>query len=163
MGYTPAGGIPMGTRSGYLDPGVMLELAARFDPLSLRDIVFHQMGLLALSDGESSDMNDLLASTSEAAQFAVTYFCQQISSAIGSFAARAGGIDGLVFTGGIGENSALIRQKICRPLEFMGFTLDDATNQSGNLRISSTASHPILVIRADEEQHIATLCQKFLV
>ena len=91
MGYTPAGGITMGTRSGDMDPGVMLELAQRHDPVTLRDIVFHKMGLLALSDGESSEMSDLLDSKSASAAFAVEYFCRQVSGAIGSLAAKAGG------------------------------------------------------------------------
>jgi len=95
MGYTPAGGIPMGTRSGDLDPGVMLELAGRYDNAALTELVYHRMGLLALSDGESSDMAQLLASNSPAAAFAVDHFCREVRAAIGAFAARAGGIDAL--------------------------------------------------------------------
>ncbi len=160
MGYTPAGGIPMGTRSGDLDPGVMLELAQRHDPATLRDIVFHKMGLLALSDGESSDMSELLASHSAPAHFAVDYFCRQISGAIGSLAAKAGGIDVLVFTGGIGEHAPEIRAKICENLSFIGFKLDTATNQTSQPRISASFAKPILVIPADEEAMIQELCSQ---
>ncbi|MDD2915108.1 MAG: acetate kinase [Gallionella sp.] len=158
MGYTPAGGITMGTRSGDLDPGVMLELALQHDPATLRDIVFHRMGLLALSDGESSEMSDLLDSASQPARFAVEYFCQQVSGAIGSLAAKAGGLDAIVFTGGIGENSAEIRQRICAKLAFIGFFLDLSANKLCATRISLPDSKPLLVIKADEEDMMRKLC-----
>lgn len=160
MGYTPAGGVAMGTRSGDLDPGVMLELAQHHDTATLRDIVFHKMGLLALSDGESSEMSDLLSSTSTAAQFAVDYFCRDVAGAIGSLAAKAGGIDALVFTGGIGEHARLIRDKICAPLAFMGISLDDAANREAAIKINHLNSIPVLVIAADEESAIHSLCSK---
>lgn len=158
MGYTPAGGIPMGTRSGDLDPGVMLELSKRYNAEQLSNVVFHKMGLLALSGGESSEMTDLLASGSQNAQFAVAYFCRQVRAAIGSFAAKAGGIDALVFTGGIGEHSAEIREQICAPLAFLGFALDPAANRDGSGRISCAGDKPVLVVPADEEVMIRNLC-----
>lgn len=158
MGYTPAGGIPMGTRSGDLDPGVMLELAKRYTPEALSDLVFHNMGLLALSAGESSEMNELLSSKSEAARFAVDYFCRQVRAAIGGFAAKAGGIDALVFTGGIGEHSAIVREKICAPLAFLGFALDQAANLAGIMEIGRIDHKPVLVVPADEEVMIRNLC-----
>jgi acetate kinase len=158
MGYTPAGGITMGTRSGDLDPGVMVELAKRYSPEQLGDIVFHKMGLLALSNGESAEMQDLLASQSEHARFAVEYFCQQVRGAIGALAAKAGGVDALVFTAGIGEHSAEIRQQICAPLAFMGFSLDAALNQAHAEQIQQAASKPILIIPADEEIMMRNLC-----
>ncbi|MBU1424715.1 MAG: acetate kinase [Gammaproteobacteria bacterium] len=161
MGYTPAGGIVMGTRSGDLDPGVMLELSKRFDPAQLGDIVFHKMGLLALSNGESSEMVDLLASPSEPARFAVDYFCHQTRAAIGSLAAKAGGIDALVFTGGIGEHAAEIRQTICDPLGFLGLALDRVANKDGLARIESRGAKPVLIIPADEEAMIKELCLPF--
>jgi acetate kinase len=159
MGYTPAGGIAMGTRSGDLDPGVMLELARRYDGAQLSDIVFHKMGLLALSDGESSEMRDLLASGSAQARFAVEFFCREVRAAIGSLAAKAGGIDALVFSGGIGEHAPAIRATICSPLGFLGFSLDGAANSAAAARIERTGSKPILVIPADEEAMIYRLCQ----
>ncbi|NOT68484.1 MAG: acetate kinase [Methylophilaceae bacterium] len=162
MGYTPAGGITMGTRSGDLDPGVMLELAKRYDAIQLSDLVFHKMGLLALSDGESSDMSQLLASSSVQAKFAIDYFCRQVRAAIGSFAAKVGGLDALVFTGGIGEHAASLRAEICHPLNFMGFALNTEVNTLGAINIASSTSKPILVIPADEEAMIQSLCLIFL-
>jgi len=161
MGYTPAGGITMGTRSGDIDPGVMLELAKRYTADELSDMVYHHMGLLALSNGISSEMSDLLASDSPQAKFAVDYFCRQVRAAIGSLAAKAGGIDALVFTGGIGEHAAVIREKICAPLDFIGFVLDTSTNKANAIRIERHASKPILVIPADEEAMIHHLCLTF--
>lgn len=161
MGYTPAGGITMGTRSGDIDPGVMLELSKRYDSTQLSDIVFHKMGLLALSNGESSEMSNLLASDSEQAKFAVSYFCRQVRAAIGSLAGKSGGIDALVFTGGIGEHSAVIREEICSPLDFLGFSLDNEANKAGALRIETQGTKPALVISADEEAMIHKLCLTF--
>jgi len=158
MGYTPAGGIVMGTRSGDLDPGVMLELAQRHDVDTLRDIVFHRMGLLALSNGEGSEMRDLLDSNSEAARFAVDYFCRQVSGAVGSLAAKAGGLDALVFTGGIGEHSSLIRDRICSTLAFMGIRLDPVANAKHAPRIDDSGAIPVCIIPADEENTIRKLC-----
>jgi len=157
MGYTPAGGIPMGTRSGDLDPGVMLELGRHRNHEELVDLVYHHMGLLALSDGESSDMETLLASPTAAARFAVDYFCRQVSGAIGAFAARAGGIDALVFTAGIGEHAAGIRAQICEPLAFMGLQLDPDANRRHDTRLHAPTSKPVLRIPADEESMIRDL------
>ncbi len=158
MGYTPAGGIPMGTRSGDLDPGVMLELAKRYNPEQLSDVVYHKMGLMALSAGEGSEMKDLLSSNSENAQFAVDYFCRQVRAAIGGFAAKAGGIDALVFSGGIGEHSPEVREKICAPLAFLGFALNQAANHSGMKKIGLAGHKPVLIVPADEEVMIHNLC-----
>ena len=158
MGYTPAGGIPMGTRSGDLDPGVMLELAKRYTPEKLSDLVFHQMGLIALSSGESSEMNELLSSHSDNAKFAVDYFCRQVRAAIGGFAAKAGGIDALIFTGGIGEHSHEVREKICTPLAFLGLALDTAANHAGVMKIGIPGHKPVLIVPADEEVMIHNLC-----
>ncbi|MCK9395054.1 MAG: acetate kinase [Methylobacter sp.] len=158
MGYTPAGGIPMGTRSGDLDPGVMLELAKRYNPEQLSDMVFHKMGLMALSAGENSEMNDLLSSHSDNAKFAIDYFCRQVRAAIGGFAAKVGGIDALVFSGGIGEHSAEVREKICAPLAFLGFALDLAANNSGTDEIGLAGCRPVLIVPADEEVMIRDLC-----
>jgi acetate kinase len=158
MGYTPAGGITMGTRSGDIDPGVMLELSKRYDATQLSDIVFHRMGLLALSNGENSEMSELLTSDSAHAKFAASYFCRQVRAAIGSLAAKSGGIDALVFTGGIGEHSSAIREMICAPLDFLGFKLDNVANDAGSIRIESKETKPVLVIPADEEAMIHRLC-----
>ena len=161
MGYTPAGGITMGTRSGDLDPGVMLELARRYNNEELSDMVYHQMGLFALSDGESSEMSALVASNTAAARFAVEYFCRQVRAAIGGFAAQAGGIDALVFTAGIGEHSGLVRSLVCAPLGFLGFQLDDQANQAHATVLNGHSSKPILRVAADEEAMIYFLTKKF--
>lgn len=157
MAYTPAGGIPMGTRSGDLDPGVMLALAERYTTEQLSDLIYHHMGLIALSDGLSSDMAQLLASDTDAARFAVDYFCQQVRGAIGALAAKAGGINALVFTAGIGEHAALVRAKICAPLAFLGFNLAAERNVSHQSQIHAADSKPVLVIPADEEAMICSL------
>lgn len=162
MGYTPAGGIPMGTRSGDLDPGVMLELAKRYTPFELTDLVYHRMGLIALSAGEDCEMSALLGSKSADAHFAVQYFCRQVRAAIGAFAAKAGGIDALVFTGGIGEHSSPIRDMICNPLEFLGFRLDDHSNQDNEVMLAAAGSKPVLNLAADEEKEIGLLVRQLL-
>lgn len=162
MGHTPAGGIVMGTRSGDLDPGVMLELARRYDQAALADLVYHKMGLLALSQGESSEMNDLVESSSAPARFAVAYFCRQVQAAIGAFAAKVGGIDALVFSGGIGEHSAEVRAEICSNLRFIGFELDAEANHVHALRIGRAGYKPVLIIPADEEKMIRDLCLESL-
>ena len=151
MGYTPAGGICMATRSGDIDPGVMLELARRHDVDILSDITNNQMGLFALSDGESGEMDKLLKSTAISAKFAVDYFCREVTAAIGSLAAKAGGIDALVFSGGIGEHAAEVRAKICVPLAFIGIKLDEAANLQQIEKLHQPDSLPILRIETDEE------------
>lgn len=161
MGYTPAGGIPMGTRAGDLDPGVMLELAKRFNHEQLSNMVYHQMGLIALSDGESNEMSELIASNSAQAEFAVSYFCRQVRAAIGSLAAKAGGIDALVFTGGIGEHSAEVRAEICSRLDFIGISLNDESNMKHATSIGCQGTKPVLVIPADEEVMMHRLCLTF--
>lgn len=162
MGYSPAGGIPMGTRSGDLDPGVMLELARRHGDAELADLVYHRMGLLALSDNEDSEMSALLRSRSASARFAVEYFARQVRAAIGGYAAKAGGLDALVFTGGIGEHAAEVRSLICGPLGFLGFELDDGANRTHPTVLNTAASKPILRIAADEEAEIARLTARVL-
>ncbi len=157
MGYTPAGGIPMGTRSGDMDPGVMLELAKHYDSQALSDLVYHRMGLLALSAGESSEMHHLLESHSPTAGFAVDYFCRHVRAAIGAFAAKAGGVDALVFSGGIGEHAPQIRERICQSLGFLGLILDAEANQANRPWISATGFKPVLRIAADEEAVIRDL------
>lgn len=162
MGHTPAGGIPMGTRSGDLDPGVMLELSKRYDTLELSRLVYQQMGLLALSDGETSEMSTLLESPTPAARFAVEYFARQVRGAIGSYAAKSGGIDALVFTGGIGEHAAAVRALICEPLGFLGFALDAEANARNAQRVSTPGSRPVLVLPADEEAEIVRLTARLV-
>ena len=157
MGYSTAGGIPMGTRSGDIDPGVILELFNRFDSAQLAALVYHQMGLIALSDGESSEMQALVESDSENAKFAVAYFARQVRAAIGGYAAKVGGIDALVFTGGIGEHARLVRALICEPLAFLGFHLNADANALDLTFLNTLTSKPILIVPADEEAEIERL------
>jgi acetate kinase len=159
MGYSTAGGIVMGTRCGDIDPGVMLELAKRYDNAQLSSLIYEKSGLLALSDGESSEMSVLATSNSEAASFAVAYFAQQVRAAIGSYAAEAGGIDALVFTGGIGEHSKLVRTLVCEQLGFLGFALNPEANLANLTILNSASSKPILIVPADEETEIARLAE----
>ncbi len=157
MGYTPAGGVVMGTRGGDLDSGLMVELAKRFPPDALADLVYRRMGLLALSDGEESEMADLLASRTPAARFAVDYFSRQVRAAVGALAAKAGGVDARVFTGGIGEHAAPVRALVCDPLGFLGFRLERDANANDAPVIHAPGSKPVLIVPADEEGMIRGL------
>ena len=161
MGFTPAAGLPMSTRTGDLDPGVMSYLAQSesLDASALQRMVNHESGLLGVSES-SSDVRDLLAreSTDARAAEALALFCYQTKKWIGAFAAALGGLDTLVFAGGIGENSAPIRARICDGLEFLGIELDAARNAAGAPRISADSSRvAVCVIRTDEESVIAGL------
>ncbi len=162
MGYTPAGGIPMGTRSGDLDPGVMLALGERMNGNELAHCVYHEMGLLALSDNESNEMAELLASPTAAAGFAVEYFCRQVRGAVGALACKAGGLDALVFTGGIGEHAAPVRAVICDGLGLLGLRLDEAANAAHHPRIEAAGSKPVLIVAADEDGMIRQLTAQCL-
>jgi acetate kinase len=166
MGFTPAAGLPMSTRTGDLDPGVMSYLALHesLDPSALQRMVNHESGLLGVSES-SADVRDLLAreSTDVRAAEALELFCYQAKKWIGAFAAALGGLDTLVFAGGIGENSAPIRGRICAGLEFLGIELDDARNAAGARRISLDASRvAVRIIRTDEESVIASLTSECL-
>lgn len=159
MGFTPAAGVPMGTRSGDLDPGLVRYLAQAegMDALAFDRMVNHQSGLLGLSD-TSSDIRELLAAETDdpRAAEALALFCYRIKQTIGAFAAALGGIDGLVFSGGIGENSPAIRERICAGLEFLGIAVDSALNRSGAAVVSSAASRvSVRIIPTDEEAVIA--------
>jgi acetate kinase len=160
MGYTTAGGVAMGTRSGDLDPGVMLALFERYDLEALKQLVYHQMGLIALSDGESSDMSALVSSQTDSAAFAVAYFAHQVRGAIGSFAAKWGELDAIVFTGGIGEHAQHIRALICKPLGFLGFDLDDVANHAHHAILNTPSAKPVCIIPADEEGEMAHLIRE---
>ena len=160
MGFTPASGIMMGSRSGDLDPGLVSYLARteKMDTPQFQDMVNHASGLLGVSE-VSSDLRDLLALETDdiRAAEAVAMFCYQAKKWIGSFAAALGGLDTLVFAGGIGENAPLIRRRICDDLDFLGIQLDDARNATNAPLISPDASRvTVRVIHTDEEMMIAT-------
>ena len=157
MGFTALDGLPMGTRCGELDPAVVLHLIREkgMSPAALDDLLYHRSCLLGLS-GISSDFRDLLASKDERAKFAIEVFCYRVSRHIGSLAAALGGLDGLVFTAGVGENAASVRAEICRAIAWLGLVLDDDANARHDLRISSSESRvQAYVIPTDENLMIA--------
>lgn len=159
MGLTPAAGLVMSSRSGDLDPGLFSFLAdsENMTAAQFNHMVNHESGLLGLSE-TSADMHDLLALSTEdtRANEAVALFCYQAKKCIGAYAAAIGGLDTLVFSGGIGENSAEIRARICEDLEFMGIQLDTTLNAANAAVISSSQSKvDIRVIPTDEEWMMA--------
>ncbi|MBL0057863.1 MAG: acetate/propionate family kinase [Elusimicrobia bacterium] len=166
MGFTPAAGLVMGTRPGDLDPGVAWHLLknAGLSPDQYNHLIHHESGLLGVSE-TSSDMRDLIERerTDVRAAEAVDLFCYQTKKWIGSFAAVLGGMETLVFSGGIGENSSVVRERICEGLGFLGIALDRRRNSKGEEIISTTGSKTtIRVIRTDEEAQIAELVQRVL-
>lgn len=157
MGFSPLDGVPMATRPGSLDPGIVLWLMqqALLSPEDIEDLLNHQSGLLGLS-GLSGDMEVLLQSTEPAAAEAIDYFVHHIHRAIASLTATLGGIDTLIFTGGIGENSATIRQRICQQARWLGISLDTTANQNHYSRISPPdAAVSVWRIPTNEELVIA--------
>jgi acetate kinase len=159
MGLTPAGGLVMSTRVGDLDPGVIVYLLREkgMTPAEMNNLINHQAGLLGIS-GISGDMHDLLAQegTKADAGLAVEIFCYQARKFIGALAASLSGLDTLIFTGGIGENSAIIRARICDPLRFLGIVLDKGLNGVNFPIISRIDSRvTVRVMKTDEELMIA--------
>src|SRR3954470_15700217 len=141
MGFTPVDGLVMGTRTGALDPGVILYLMQHeaMSAAEVERLINERSGLLGMS-GLSSDMRTLLASADPAARNAVDLFVYRIGRELGSLAAALGGLDGLVFTGGIGERAAAIRARVCHDAQWLGITLDKAANEAGGPRISAPGS-----------------------
>ncbi|MGC2049460.1 MAG: acetate/propionate family kinase [Gallionella sp.] len=157
MGFSPLDGIPMGTRPGAIDPGVLLYLAGQrgMSPAALEELLYKESGLLGLS-GVSNDMRMLLESREPRAQLAVDYFVHYVSKEIGALAAVLRGLDGLVFTAGIGENSAEIRARILNACAWMGIMLDADANQRGGPCITVTGSDvSAWVVPTNEELMIA--------
>jgi len=159
MGFTPAAGVPMSTRSGDLDPGLDWYLAQteRMTAQQFHWMINRESGLLGVSE-TSSDLRDLLAreASDVRAAEAVALFCYLIKKWIGAFAAALGGLDTLVFSGGIGENAPAIRARICEVLRFLGVQFDETRNAAGDPVISAGKSHvEVRVIRTDEEVVIA--------
>jgi len=156
MGFSALDGLPMGTRCGQLDPGVLLYLLRKGNGVeALERLLYHDSGLLGLS-GFSNDVRDLLASGDPGARLALDYFVYRAGREIASLAGALGGIDALVFTAGIGENSPEMRARICARLEWLGIRLDTDANRHGGPRISNPQS-PVSawVIPTDEERMIA--------
>jgi acetate kinase len=157
MGFTAVDGLVMGTRCGSIDPGVILYLMdeLKMDTRAVEDLIYKRSGLLGVS-GISSDMRTLLASDDPHARFAVELFTYRIGRELGSLAAALGGIDALVFTGGIGERAGLVRDRVCRRAGWLGLELDPGANGKDGPRISVDASRVAAwVIPTDEELMIA--------
>jgi len=157
MGFTALDGLPMGTRCGQLDPGVLLYLMTEkgMGPAAISDLLYKNAGLKGLS-GESHDVRALEASTSQPAQDALAYFADRGRREIGGLASCLGGIDAMVLTGGIGENAANVRSAMLTDMEWMGIALDPQANQRGDTVISLPASRvQVLVLKTDEERMLA--------
>jgi acetate kinase len=164
MGFTAVDGLMMGTRCGALDPGVLLYLMQehRMDAAAIEDLIYRKSGLLGVS-GISSDMRTLRASSDPRAREAIALFVYRIVREIGSLTAALGGLDGIVFSGGIGENDAATRTEVVDGCGWAGAMLDAERNARGEGRISADASRiPVLVIRTDEERLIARQTIKLL-
>jgi acetate kinase len=164
MGFTPADGLPMGTRCGALDPGVILYLIdeRKMDARAIERLLYNESGLLGVS-GISSDMRALLASDAAAAKLAVDLYVYRIRRELGSLAAALGGLDAIVFTGGVGENAVAIRERVCRDAAWLGVELDATTNAGGGPRISVGWSRvSAWVVPANEELMIARHTQRVL-
>lgn len=163
MGFSTLDGLPMGTRAGALDPGIILYLLDQgWNKSRLTDLLYHQCGLLGLS-GLSADMRELMASTSDAARFAVDYFCYRAARMAASLACAMEGLDTLVFTGGVGEHQPPVREKICQRLGWMGVELDVEANREGVGLLGRAGSRcRILVLSCDEESEIVRRCAEEL-
>jgi acetate kinase len=157
MGFSPLDGVPMGTRPGALDPGVLLHLLDHHGMAGadLERLLYKESGLLGLS-GVSNDMRVLLDSDEPRARLAVDYFVHHVAKQIGALAAVLGGVDGLVFTAGIGEHAPAIRARILRACAWLGVAADRAANARGGPRISTANSAvSAWVIPTNEELMIA--------
>jgi acetate kinase len=164
MSFTPADGLPMGTRCGALDPGVILYLIdeRKMDARAVEKLLYHESGLLGVS-GISSDMRTLLSSNSASARLAIDVFVYRIRRELGSLAAALGGLDAIVFTGGIGEHAPAIRERVCRDAAWLGVEPDEAANARGGPRISASGSRvSVWVVPTDEELMIARHTQRVL-
>jgi acetate kinase len=164
MGFTAVDGLPMGTRSGNLDPGVVLYLLdeLQMDARAIEKLLYQQSGLLGVS-GISSDMRTLLASDEPRAKFAVELFVYRIGRELGSLAAALGGFNALVFTAGIGEHAVAIRERVCQNAAWLGVELDPAANAAGGPRISTAESRVAAwVVPTNEELMIARQTRRLL-
>jgi acetate kinase len=157
MGFTALDGLMMGTRCGSIDPGVILYLQQQkgMSPDEIQRLLYEQSGLLGTS-GLSGDMRELLASDHPSAREAVELFVYRVGREAGALASSLGGLDGLVFTGGIGENSPVVRALVCRRLAWLGVEIDREANEAGAPKIDTPASRvAVRIIPTDEERMIA--------
>ncbi|WP_249139031.1 acetate/propionate family kinase [Actibacterium sp. MT2.3-13A] len=162
MGFSALDGLPMGTRTGQIDPGVLLYLMEfeKMDAAALTRLLYKESGLKGLS-GISNDMRTLEASDAPEAAQAIDYFTARIRHEIGALTADLGGLDALVFTGGIGEHSALVRERVCGGMGWLGLSVDAGANAENAPEIG-TGRMRVLVIPTDEERVIARAVARFL-
>jgi acetate kinase len=163
MGFSTLDGVPMGTRSGQIDPGVLLYLlqAKGYDANSLSDLLYKDSGLKGLS-GISNDMRDLEGSSDPNAARAISYFAHRVRYEIGGLTSALGGLDALVFCGGIGEHSAHLRGLVMQGLGWLGIVGDDERNAASAHKISADGSGvPVFVVPTNEELRIAELSEQF--
>jgi acetate kinase len=164
MGFTALDGLPMGTRCGALDPGVILYLLQQrnMTPGAIEDLLYHSAGLLGVS-GISSDMRTLLENEDPRARDAVDLFVFRVVREIGALAASVGGLDGLVFTAGIGEHAAEIRRRVCEGIAWLGTEIDPAANRAGGPRLTNPTSRvSAWMIPTDEDLMIARHTQRLV-
>jgi acetate kinase len=167
MGLTPTGGIPMATRTGDLDPGVLLYLqrAKCMDADSLETLLNHDAGLAALSGG-TGDMRQLQTAADKGAHdaaLAIEVFCLAIRKLVGGYAAVLGGLDMLIFAGGIGEYSARVRSGVCEGLRFLGVLIDEHRNQANEGTLSDSSSAvPVCIVASQEDREIARHCRAMM-
>ena len=155
MSFSALDGLPMGTRCGSLDPGVILFLLREKSREEIEELLYKKSGLLGIS-GISNDVRELLASDSRLAAEAIDFFVYRAVREIGSLTAALGGLDALIFTAGVGENSPVIRRRICEGLGWLGIRIDPAANERGRQCISPAGASPsVWVIPTDEERVIA--------
>jgi acetate kinase len=164
MGFTAVDGLPMGTRCGAIDPGVLLYLMdeRKLDARAIERLIYNESGLLGMS-GISSDMRTLLGSADPRARLAIDVYLYRIRRELGSLAGALGGLDALVFTAGIGENAAAIRERVCRDAAWLGIDLDVAANRAGGPRISTPGSRASAwMVPTDEELMIGRHTRRLL-
>jgi acetate kinase len=165
MGYTPLDGLVMATRSGSIGPGAVLALQSRFglSTAEAERLLTYESGLQGVS-GMSGDIRLLLASDSPAAAEAVDLFCRSVVREVAAAAAELGGLEGLVFTGGIGANSPEVRSRVCRALSWLGVSFDQAANHAaaGEVRLDSGGPVTVWTLPTDEQAVIAAAVARLL-
>ena len=156
MGFSAVDGLPMGSRAGNLDPGVMIHLMREgMSADQLETLLYKQSGWLGLS-GLCSDMRTLIESNQQEAKFTVDYYCYHITQEVGRLTAILGGLDRVIFTAGVGEHAPLIREKVCRQLTWLGLEIDNPLNQSNQVEIAAESSRVrVQVVPTDEEWMLA--------
>ena len=163
MGFSTLDGLVMGTRAGAIDPGVLLHLLREgMSQEELERLLYHESGVKGVS-GLTADMKTLLESSDPKARLAVDLYCYRIAQELGSLAAALGGLDALVFTGGVGENAAAIRARVCVDAAWLGLQLDQDANRRGGPMISAAGSRAAAwIVPTDEELTIARHTQRLL-